>query len=286
MSAHFFKQELGRNVRRSPLSHLGSLIMAGLLFAFFDLLWIGSRVADSYFEELLAGVQMEIFFTDELSETEIDSRVAGLRELEGVERVEFVGKDAARQRLRQALGIDYLSGAESNPLPRSAQINFKRGFPTVESVAGLQTRFAAADGVLQVSYDEPWLRSTEGNRNTVANISRALLGAALIGAMLNAALLAGLIARAKTKQFGQLRMLGAGTGFLGSPLILEGGALAALAAGLSWMAVLLAQNNVQLPRVDTALPAEGEIALMIAAAGLVGVVGAYGAVKIALWRSR
>ena len=286
MSASFFTEEMGRNLRRSPLSHIGSLVMAGALFALLDILWIGAKVADSHFVDTLSQAQMEVFFSDELSEEELDSRLAGMRGIEGVERVELISKEMARERLRKELGMDYLADEDENPLPRSAVLNFSYGFPSVESLKALAERFSSAPGVLQVSYNKEWLARVEENRLSAARLAKALLGGALVAALFNAALLAGLIVKAKTRRFAQLRMLGAGTGFMGLPVIVEGGALAALAAALSWVVLYTIQDRIPIAKVAEVMPDETEIALMIAVAALVGALGAYMAVKVAIWRSK
>lgn len=284
MSAGFFASEFKRNLKRSPFSHLGALVMATVLFALFDLLWIGSKVADDYFEKLFAELQAEVFFADHVSESQFDSHIAELRDNEQITRVEVISKDAARQRLRQSLGRDFLLENDSNPLPRSATMSFERGFVSTVALDSLRRACLRWDGALQVSYDRSWLSETEENQRLIGNALGALLIATLIGATLNAALLAGLVARSKTRHFNQLRMLGAGSSTLGWPLILEGALLGALSAGLSWAAVLYAQRRWFDLDIEWAIPPTDEIAMFVGAAAVVGALGSALAARMAIWR--
>ncbi|MBN4076197.1 hypothetical protein JYT16_00615 [Gemmatimonas aurantiaca] len=284
MSSGFFTSEFKRNLKRSPFSHLGALVMVSVLFGLFNMLWIGAKVADDYFDKLFAQLQVEVFFADSVSEKDFDAHIAELRENENIARVEIITKQAARERLRESLGRDYLLANDSNPLPRSATLSFERGFVSVAALDSLRSACLGWKGTLQISYDRLWLAETENNRTVIANALGFLLIVTLVGATLNAALLAGLVARSKTRHFNQLRMLGAGAWTLGMPLIIEGALLAALSAGLSWTVLLYAQRNWFDLDIEWAIPHIDEILLFSAAAAVVGGLGAALAARIALWR--
>lgn len=286
MSGRFFSQEFGRNIRRSPLSHIGSLVMSTLLFVLFNLFWVGSRMVDNYFTDLFSELQMETFVDGSISADVFEKYVTESQRIPGVTRVQVITKELARQRLTDQLGKDFLSDDDINPLPRSISLSFEKGFPNSHRFDSLANNFSAWPGVIQVSYSRNWLRKTEEQLAKVDQALRAVMIAVLGGAMLNAALLAGLIVRAKTRDIRQMRLLGAGGVFLGGPHVAEGALLSGVSAALSWGIILAAQRHFQLPEVGAALPLYEEMALVALAAVVVGILGSALSVRIAIRKAR
>ncbi len=286
MSGHFFSQEFGRNIRRSPLSHLGSLVMSTLLFVLFNLFWVGSRMVDNYFTDLFGELQMETFVNESISADVFQKYVNESQRTPGVARVQVITKELARQRLIDQLGKDFLNDDDTNPLPRSIALSFDKGFPNSHNFDSLASNFTGWPGVIQVSYSRAWLRKTEDQLAKADQALRAVMIAVLGGAMLNAALLAGLIVRAKTRDIRQMRLLGAGGVFLGGPHVAEGALLSGLSAALSWGIILAAQRHFQLPEVSAALPSYENMALVALAAAVVGILGSALSVRVVIRKAR
>jgi len=287
MSGNYFTRELGRILRRSPLSHLGSLAVTTLLFALFNLIWIGSRAADRYYQQLVSSLTMELFFEAEKIDDSLSARIATLENTPGVSSVEVISKDRARERLRDRLGIDYLSEEKRNPLPISALLSFQSGFPTSETMGKLEKEFKSWKEVRDVSYSRLWLNTVESNREIIANALIILLSATLAGAMLNVAVLSALLIRGKSNHLRQLRLLGAGGFRLGAPYLVEGMALATLSASFSWLLLLWAYKRLELPiLIQESGPPLNEILILISAAATLGFMGALFAVFRSLGKSR
>ncbi len=279
MSGGYFLQEFGRNLRRSPFAHLGSLFVSTLLFTLFNMVWIGSYVIENYYDDLFSELTMEVFFADTVSEADFTAHAQEIQSEPGVAKVTKFDKDKARQRLAAKLGSDFLSGDTLNPLPRSIEIHFERGSPSVEYFAGLSQRFTNWRGVRQVSYNRQWIQTASENRKRASAILRFVMLGIFAGVSLNAALLVGLVIRAKTGHFKQMRLLGAGSWFLGAPYVVEGVTLTALSAAFSWVAIILAQNKWRLANVESALPSDEQMGWMVLDATLVGLIGALVAVS-------
>ena len=287
MSGNYFTRELGRILRRSPLSHLGSLAVTTLLFALFNLIWIGSRAADRYYEQLVSSLTMELFFEAEEIDDNLSRRIAILEKTPGVSSVEIISKDRARERLRERLGIDYLSKEKRNPLPISALLSFQFGFPSSESMGALERKVKAWEEVRDVSYSRLWLKTVENNREIIRNALIILLSATLVGAMLNVAVLSALLIGGKSNHLRQLRLLGAGGARLGAPYLVEGAALATLSASLSWALLLWASSQLELPAlIRESGPPINEILILISAAATLGFTGALFAVIRSLGKNR
>ncbi|MFQ5607988.1 MAG: cell division protein FtsX, partial [Candidatus Zixiibacteriota bacterium] len=184
------------------------------------------------------------------------------------------------------LGQDFLSDHETNPLPRSILLSFEKGFASAENFEALALSLAGWRGVFQVSYSRAWLRRTEGQLARIDQALRVVMIAVLGGAMLNAALLAGLIVRAKADYIKQMRLLGAGGVFLGAPHVLQGALLTGLAGALSWGIIMAAQRHFQISEVNAGLPPYENMAALALTAAVVGAFGAALAVRVTIRRSR
>ncbi len=279
MSGGYFLSEFGRNLRRSPLAHLGSLFVSTLLFTLFNMVWIGSHVIENYYDDLFSELTMEVFFIDSVSEADFLAHAQEIQAGTGIAKVIALDKDKARARLAEKLGADFLISDTINPLPRSIQIHFERGSPSVEFLSELNGRFSSWTGVTQVSYNRQWIQSATENRDRAGRILWFVMLGIFAGVSLNAALLVGLVIRAKTGHFRQMRLLGAGSWFLGLPYIVEGVTLTALSAAFSWGVILIAQNKWRLVNVESSLPSYEEMGLMILASTIVGLIGALFAVS-------
>lgn len=286
MSFPYFIDEFGRNLRRSPLSHLGSLLMSVILFGLFNIVWIGSRVLDDHFLTLYSEAQMEVFFAENISEADFTRRAQEIRDRDGVARVEVFNKEGARRRLADRLGVDHLAGASNNPLPVSILLGFERGYPSLANLSKLESELGSWTEVILVSYDREWLEETESSQQSASAVLRVAQVVTFGGAMLNAALLVGLIVRSKTRSFSQLRLLGAGGFFLGAPHVLEGALLTFVSASLSWGLTVYGQRRFDLSWAELALPSYEEMAILVLLAAVAGAFGAWLAVVVSLRSAR
>ncbi len=274
MGGGYFLQEFGRNLRRTPLTHLGALFVSTLLFILFDMVWIGSHALNDFYDDLFSELTMEVFFVDSVTDSVFASHAQEIQSMPGIAKVVALDKDKARERLAERLGEDFLASDTVNPLPRSIQIHFERGTPSVEYFAGLNTRLGKWRGVEQISYNRQWIQAATENRNRAGHILRIVMLSIFAGVSLNAALLVGLAVRVKTGHFKQMKLLGAGSWFLGMPYIVEGVTLTALSAALSWGIIILAQSKWRLAHVASALPTYEQMGMMVLIAALVGLAGA------------
>ena len=286
MSGRFFSQEFGRNIRRSPLSHLGSLVMSTLLFVLFNLFWVGSRMVDNHFTDLFGQLQMETFVNESVGNDVFQKYISESQQIAGVTGVQVITKKLARERLTEQLGKDFLGDDETNPLPRSIVLGFERGFTNSRRLDSLANAFTRWPGVIQISYSRVWLQNTEKQLEKVEQALRAVMAAVLGGAMLNAALLAGLIVRSKTRDIRQMRLLGAGGIFLGGPHVAEGALLSGFSAALSWGIILAAQRHFQIAEVNAGLPPYEHMAFLALAAAAVGILGSALSVRVAIRKAR
>jgi len=84
-----------------------------------------------------------------------------------------------------------------------------------------------------------------------------------------------LTARSKSKDFFQLRLLGAGPSYLIYPFLAEGFLSAFIAAGLGWIVLFYIFEQVSFSSFTIMLPNWTEIIVYAVLAGVTGIIGAY-----------
>jgi len=273
-SAHYIS-EFWRGLRRSPLTYGGVGLLAALLFTLFDLIWVGSEVADRHFVRTMSGVTLEVFVDDEVEDIAFMTRAAKVETMGAVASVEIITKEMARERLAITLGQDYLTDATANPLPRSFIVSFKEGAVSSAEMERLEQDFASWVGTRRIVYSKDWLAAAERDRSTVRRIFLVILVATFAGSALNTSLTTALIIRARAAYIRQMRLLGAGALHIAIPFALEGAFVSGLAATLGWSLIFFVQERVGLPLVTLALP---ELRVVFGLIGLFTLTGLIGAI--------
>ena len=161
---------------------------------------------------------------------------------------EFVSKAQALARFRREF-TDLASVAETigdNPFPASLEVRITADAERDGRAAALVQQVAALPGVADVRYDREWLSKLSSGIRTVraAGLALALLMGLAAGVTVAAVVRLGLFARRDEIEIMQL--VGAPLAFIRGPFIaegfLQGGAGAAVALGVLWVAFIAARS--------------------------------------------
>ncbi len=223
--------------RRAPvLTGLSSAMVGLALFVvgLFSLATYNLQLALSAIEER---VEVVVYLRDDARQSEIDLLLEELTAFDEVRFVTYVSKRDALERAQTELpefGELFMS-AEVNPLPQSLEVELREGSRSPEVVERLA---AAAEGypfVEDAQYGREWVDRLFALRR-IGLASTAVLGGAFA---LVAALIIGTALRiaifARRDEIYVMRLVGATTGFIRRPFLLEG-ALAGLGGGvLAWI---------------------------------------------------
>ncbi len=137
-----------------------------------------SREAELH--RLCEGVRLEAFLALGFSKARGDALVATIDRLEGVDGVEYIGQESAREAFVALFGEGLLDPRAPNPLPPSVVVRPELSWVTSERVALLATQLSELEGVEAVDYPAAWLATVDAEARWSSRTLRgAWVGAAL-----------------------------------------------------------------------------------------------------------
>ena len=220
--------------RRAPVLTGLSAAMVGLalfVVGLFSLATYNLQLALAAIEER---VEVVVYLRDDTRQSEIDMLLEELTAIEEVRFVTYVSKRDALERAQRDLpefGELFIDAEVGNPLPQSLEVELRAGDRSPEVVERVA---AAAEGypfVEDAQYGREWVDRLFALRR-IGLASTAVLGGAFA---LVAALIIGTALRiaifARRDEIYVMRLVGATSGFIRRPFLLEG-AIAGLGGGL------------------------------------------------------
>lgn len=269
----FFKQILRHAGREKRLS-LGSFLVMLIILILLDIFWVGSLTINYQYRELLSGVKMEIFLDDLFPEKNLPDLRVALREFEGVSMVKYISAREAALILADELGPGLIDGLDSNPLPRSFEIQFGKML-TLAQLDAMRDNLRRIDHLELIEYQRPWIAKMEKIGQNM-RLAGYLIGSVILSiVLLTTANTHRLTARSKSRDFEQLKLLGAGPDYLLYPFLAEGFFSTLIAAVLGWGVILYLISRVSFASFPLLLPDWDQIIIFALGAGLLGLVGAY-----------
>ncbi|MFQ6008432.1 MAG: cell division protein FtsX [Candidatus Zixiibacteriota bacterium] len=273
--SHILK-ELGRNLFNHPGTALGSLLALTLLFFLFELYWIAAGTAGQFYTKLLSDLRMEVYLGEEVSDSTLPAMQTSIADIEGVQSVEYVSKDQAREELRRLVGVDLLAGYDTiNPLPHSFLLSFSPPYLNTTDMADIEDHVMKLTGVVQVAYSKRWLEKAQSVRALILKIGVLLGGVILLAVWLSLVNSIRLMTRARAVGFHQMRLLGAGRLFLAAPFLIEGLLIGGISAGAGWLLIFYAKRQVVFTQLEIVTPSLAEISVFCGVAAFLGLVSGY-----------
>lgn len=267
-------REVALAFRRAPLlAMLGVITIGFSLFAFglFGLVALNIRTA---LREVEDRVEIRAFLIEGAKDAQVDELMQRMQKNPAVSEVGYVSPDSALARARAELEEfrDVMDGAF---LPGSVELRLKDGQRDPQTVAELSRRLQTYPVVEEVRYGREWVEKLYRIRNIAALVGTvlggvfALVAVIIIGSTIRMAILA------RTREIEIMRLVGATNMFVRLPYLIDGalkGVLGGLlAVAMSWgTTIILGQSLMQTRFFDTQ-----QIALGIAAGGLLGLLGSW-----------
>jgi len=230
--------------------------------------------------------QLTVYLDKALDDTAAENVTAQLKQLDGVDNVNYLTREEALNEFRNWSGFGgSMDMLEQNPLPAVAIITPKLNFQNSDTMANLRDRVAKVQGVDEVRMDDSWfsrLAALTGLVGQIASMIGLLMVVAVFLVIGNSVRLS-IFARRDT--INVQKLIGATDGFILRPF-LYGGALlgfggAVLSLVLSEVLVLRLQSVVaQVATVfGTTFVLEGfswdEGLLLLLIAGIIGWIAAW-----------
>jgi cell division transport system permease protein len=269
-------RELFRNIFRNPGTSFSAILSISLLLLLFDLFWIAAGTSDRFYEDLLSGVNMEVYLNEDVTDTTRTALEDEIKSVPGVASVAYISKEEARQDLTNLVGVDLLVGYDTlNPLPRSFVLKFVPEYLNTKALNSISQRLQTFAGVSQVSFSRKWLEKAESTKGIIRNVGLMLGLLILITVLVSSANNMRLTARTRTAGFYQMRLLGAGTWFLVGPFLLEGLIMGGISAGLGWLLIYYWKDKVDFTQITIVFPNLEQIFIYCGLAALLGLVSGF-----------
>ena len=278
-----FKHSPGANLLAAATLTAVLLLAASLLLVL--------RNAERQVERVRGEARVDVYLRDDATPEQVEGIREAVGSRPGVVRIAFVGKAEALTRFREAFGdLAALAGElQTNPLPASFEVYLAPGAGTVSHARGVADVLGGQPGVEEVRYDREWLDRLAGGLAAAelagAGIALVVFGAVVfvMAAVLRLAVLA------RQDEIEIMRLVGATPVLVRGPFLVAGlvqglcaawAALLALEAGRRALLASAGASALPLVQLLAGAPLDGRSALTLLAAGtLVGLVGAYFAVR-------
>lgn len=179
-------------------------------------------------------VAVSIFLNEGVTPEEILAIRQRLEDESAVGRVEFLDREAARERFGQDFPdlADLPGMLEESPFPASFEVTLKPEYGRPEAVSAFAGGFTGMPGVEDVRFDALWIEKLRSLLR-VAGFAGALVGGILLGAaVLTISSVVRMGVYERRDEIEIMRLVGAGPGFIRAPFLIEG-AVQGLAGGLA-----------------------------------------------------
>lgn len=271
----FILREFFGNLWHRPLAVLGSILSLFLLLLLFDLAWVSSLSAFKYYDERISEIEIEVFLTDDVADSTMPDIMDAFARIDGVEKVEYISRQNARDRLNNIMGVDLLEGMDENPLPRSVVISFEPNYLNTANLSRLRADLNRMKGVDEIMFPSHWLEKAELTKQMIGDFL-VLLGALILAAVvLNSIHAIILSARTRMEELLQMQLLGAGPVFLAIPFILEGIFYALVASISGWVIMYYGMELFTFRDIEIIAPPTAQIIYFCLVVGAVGMISGY-----------
>lgn len=174
-----------RRNRKQP-SALPSIVSMALVMFLLSMLALVVFNADKLSNELRESMSFRVFFTENSDETLVLNTELKLEELDFYKSVEFISKEEASKQISEEYGHDFVKTLGYYPISHSLEIVLKSKYAEEDIVKGLVTDIEKMPGVLEVNYQEDFLKNLNKNLRVIGLI---LLGLSVVFSIVAAGLI-------------------------------------------------------------------------------------------------
>lgn len=203
--------------------------------------------------------KIEAFLKEDGAPDALEALAKSVQAIPGVDSVEIITKDRARELFVAEFGPEMLRSVDGNPLPASVRVRLA-GAPGSEEVAALAAKLRQIPGVETVQTpdaDLAALRQLTAWAGRVALLAGLLLAGVVFGVVRNSVQLS---LRARDRLIDNMRILGADRLQIEGPFAVEGFIQGFLGGLLAWL-VPWALITACAPWIPVALPTRSDVLL-------------------------
>lgn len=210
---------------------------------------------DSATKTLPEKFSLMLYLSETVSQEDRDTIISTAQKDHAVEKAVFIPKDQALKELKSTLknSAFILEGLGENPLPDSIEIKFKSDAVGPESVQRLTSSLKDIKGIQEMEYGEQFLSAVHSLRTGLRTAGTAIVIIMSIGMLFVCYSTVKILFYRKEREIETYKLLGATSGFIRTPFLLEG-AVIGFAGGLLSLAGVLALYYVLVFRLSSTFP--------------------------------
>ena len=217
-------REAAAAFRRTPILLILSVVAIGFSLFVLGLFGLTAYNISRAIDQIEERVELVAYLRDGASEAEVRELEAEMRGRSEVLDLRYITKAEALatavRELDEFRGI--YSQLEANPLPASLEIRLRKGSRTPAAIEEVAQRLADSRVVEEVRFGRDWvekivlLRQVAGGGAAILGGAFAVVAAVIIGSAIRIAVFA------RREEISIMRLVGATSGFIQRPFLLEG----------------------------------------------------------------
>lgn len=257
-----------------------SIFIAISLLGFFSYLFINAQLL---VKEIRNRVQVEAFFYNYVTDSQADSLIKTLYQIEGISKVDYISREEAKQRFLKETGIEFKEILSYNPLPASITIAIDPNYINKIYIDSLKKFLLKTNLVSDVIFNQEFLDEIESRTSTFQKILIIIFSVVSISTILLISNTIRLAMQNKIDVINTMRLVGATHLFIELPFLIEGllvGFLGGFFAALFVLAIHLILNRVVI--VELLITKQMLILILsgiIGLGSLLGLLGSYFTIK-------
>lgn len=231
----YLLREAWVNMRTNRTTTMVAILTTAFTLAcvgIFLLLYVNLRAAAGWLQE---DIKIMVYLKEETPSERIGAIEQQLRGDRAVSAMHFISKEQALGEFKAQFPSEshLLEGLGQNPLPASFVVTLSPPFRTPDAVKRWSDRIGQISDVAKVDYNQDWI---DALAMVIRSIELVAIGIGLVLSAAAVTIIANTIRLtlfARKDEIAILRLIGATTGFIRIPYLLEGAVLGGLGSALS-----------------------------------------------------
>lgn len=236
--------------RRAPLLVMLSAMAIGLSLFVAGLFGLTAHNLQRALVRIEERVEVVAYLRDDVTQGQVEAAQSTLRALPEVAAANYVSKDDALAAAMQDLPDfrEVFNDLDSNPLPASLEVRLRSGFRSSAEVEAVAQQLRAYPFVDDVRFGREWVDKIVSLRRIITGGVSIIGGAFAAVAAIVIATAVRIAVSARREEISIMRLVGATSGFIQRPFLLEGlitGLLGGgIAAGLTYTAYRIIDQSL------------------------------------------
>jgi cell division transport system permease protein len=214
-----------------------------LIVSAFSLFFLNANTA---LESWKKGIRVLVYLKPEADETAISTLKNEIRQLQAVQDIRFIPKEAALTLLKEQMKTqaDLLENLDPNPLPNAFELRVKGESQQMDALDGLAQKLTGLAMVDSVEYGQQWFGRFINILNLFKFAGYGMGGLFVIATLFIIANTIRLVLYSRKEEIEIMRLVGATDRFIKMPFYIEGLILGAMGGSLGIIALFSAYQFV------------------------------------------